>query len=386
MLKIFAILHARRSLVEFLYFAVVNTLVIALFTTFLSTRSYANEEALHSSGVILQYHHVADNTPAITSTSPAAFKAHLNYLSSEKIAVWPLEKLIKALKQGESLPGKIVSLTFDDAYDDIYHNAWPLLRARNWPFTLFIASDLVGKKGYLTWDQIREMNQGGMSIANHTQTHTHLVRKLDTEGQQKWLHRVKKEILNAELAISDQIPTLKPLRMKFIAFPYGEYNRDLLNLIASLGYVGLGQQSGAVDKNATLLVLPRYPLSGIYQDLSTFKIKVWTQAMPLLSTSFIDPVLGKGNKRPGLKMKFSEKDYQFEQLKCYGPGDGMQVEKIPNENTYIVRSTSDLPVGRSRYNCTMPTSTSHKEGEVDFYWFSQLWIRKNSDGTWVSEH
>ena len=369
-------------MVEFLCFA----LIAALSCTLLNAKSYANEEAFNSSGVILQYHHIATNTPAITSTSPDAFKAHMNYLSSEKIAVWPLEKLIKALKQGETLPGKVVSLTFDDAYDNIYHNAWPLLRSLNWPFTLFIASDLVGKKGYLTWDQIREMNQGGMSVANHSQTHTHLLRKLDTEDHQKWLQRIKKEILNAELAISDQIPALKPSRMKFIAYPYGEYNGDILNLIASLGYVGLGQQSGAIDKNSNLLALPRYPLSGIYEDLSTFKIKVHTHAMPLLSISFVDPVLDINNKRPSLEMRFSGTDYRFDQLKCYGPGDGMDVEKMLNESHYIAKSTSSIPIGRSRYNCTMPTAVSHKDGKVDFYWFSQLWIRKNIDGTWPSEH
>ncbi|MFT7684903.1 MAG: biofilm PGA synthesis lipoprotein PgaB [Candidatus Azotimanducaceae bacterium] len=386
-LKFFAILHSRLPLVEFKYSLVILILPISIFCILFSPISHGNEDP-DPSGVILQYHHIADDTPPSTSTSLEDFQSHIQHLSHNNFSVWSLDKLVTtfkegALKQDQAIPERVVSITFDDAFEDIYVNAWPLLRELEWPFTLFISSDSVGKKGFLNWDQISEMSLGGMTIANHTQKHSHLMRKIGEENHEQWLKRIKEEIVNAELEISRQIPSAA--RMKLFAFPYGEYNTDILNLLKSLGYIGFGQQSGAVGRNANFLALPRFPLSGVYADLATFKIKARTLAMPLSPSTFVDPELKIRNKRPSLKLIFTGEDYQFSKLSCYGPEGKMLIRKI-NKNTYLSKSSIDLPIGRSRYNCTMPATTSVEDGEAIYYWYSQLWIRKNNDGSWYPEH
>ena len=62
--------------------------------------------------VILQYHHVATNTPTITSTPPDVFAEHLAYLH-QHFNVVALPEAIDALRDGTGLPDKSVAITFD---------------------------------------------------------------------------------------------------------------------------------------------------------------------------------------------------------------------------------------------------------------------------------
>ena len=65
--------------------------------------------------VVLQYHHISEDTPGITSVTPEQFQEHLDYLLINDHVVMPLEDVITALKTGEDLPERCVALTIDDA-------------------------------------------------------------------------------------------------------------------------------------------------------------------------------------------------------------------------------------------------------------------------------
>jgi hypothetical protein len=100
--------------------------------------------------------------------------------------------------------------------------------------------------------------------------------------------------------------------------------------------------------------------------------------MPI-SASILNPVLEVVDVPPELTLNFTDTGYRFHQLACYGPGGVIELEE-QNAKTFVVANKSPLPVGRSRYNCTMPV-----KGGDRFYWYSQLWIRKRSDGSWYEE-
>ena len=53
--------------------------------------------AVNSNAVILLYHHVSDDTPAITSISPSRFEEQLNYLVDNNFTVLPLEQVVDHL-------------------------------------------------------------------------------------------------------------------------------------------------------------------------------------------------------------------------------------------------------------------------------------------------
>ena len=104
------------------------------------------------SGVVLLYHHVADDTPALTSIKIAQFERHLETIEESGYEVVPLEILTQTSLKSFSLDKKL-SITFDDGYKNILTNALPLLKKRGWPFTIFVSTKFVGiSKSYLNWD------------------------------------------------------------------------------------------------------------------------------------------------------------------------------------------------------------------------------------------
>ncbi len=103
---------------------------------------------LCQAAVLLQYHHIDNNTPPITSTSPEDFARHLEYIASAGLEVVPLADI--AANQ-ETTSDNRLAITFDDAYENLLTHAVPLLAERGWPFTIFVATQYVGQHGYLSW-------------------------------------------------------------------------------------------------------------------------------------------------------------------------------------------------------------------------------------------
>ena len=59
---------------------------------------------------------------------------------------------------------KEILITIDDAFESFYTEAWPYLKENKIPFILFVSTEPVGKKGYMTWDQIKEVDRESFAI------------------------------------------------------------------------------------------------------------------------------------------------------------------------------------------------------------------------------
>lgn len=320
--------------------------------------------------VVLQYHHVDTTTPAITSTSPDDFVQHLDYLASAGFRIVPLAEIVA---NPEIEADNRIAITFDDAYANLLTNAVPLLAKRNWPFTIFVATEYVGQHGYLSWQDLRDIESLGGTLANHTHSHLHMLRLLPDESKTAWLKRLEEEILKAQQLLEKHLSRPE----KHFAYPYGEYDGDILALIAELGFTGFGQQSGAIGVLSDKRLLPRYPLSGVYANFENFQIKAHTLALPV-ETPDLSPLVQ--SNPPPLTLEFPKNlNLRLDALTCYGPGGKTDLQRS-GETTFTAVNKTPLPVGRSRYNCTMPVTASSR-----YYWFSQLWINKRADGSWYPE-
>lgn len=326
-------------------------------------------------GVILQYHHVADDTPAATSVSPDTFKKHMELLRRERFTVWPLPKLVEALQQGRKIPDKTVVITFDDAYSSIYRNALPVLRGYNFPFTLFVSTDFVDRrqKGYMNWDQLRELTKYDATIANHTKSHLHLLRKPEQVTQIQWLSSLREELDGAEARIKRETGQ----HWRYFAFPYGEADEGIIQAVKAWGYLGFGQQSGAVDKRLLASgMAPRFPFNKQYSDINDFLIKASSLPMPITSEKFAAVVFDKA-VIPALDLTFS---YDMGKPNCFASGQGAIKVELLRKNIYRVEANQFIPIGRSRYNCTIMAAGKPNR----FHWYSRMWIRKEKN-RWYEE-
>ena len=120
----------------------------------------------------------------------------MQYLADNEFTVWPLSQTLDSLKLGYPIPTKTVVLTFDDAYRSVYTEAFPLLKAKAWPFTVFVTTKYIseGYSGFMNWSQLREIEKHGGEIGNHSHTHGYFIRKKDGEIDSRWRQRIMREI------------------------------------------------------------------------------------------------------------------------------------------------------------------------------------------------
>ncbi len=315
--------------------------------------------------IILQYHHVAADTPKSTSVTPSEFRMQMQHLKDLGYKVVSLDRLINQLKNGEPLADNEVAITFDDGFANVFTNARPILKEFGFPYTMFLGPALIDRQEgpVLSWDQIRTMAQEGAIIANHSSYHDRLAVPKKGESKAQWRERVKADILLAEQQLEEKLG----VRRNWVAYPYGDFSAELEKLVAELGFIGIGQQSGAVGPGVSLTRIPRYPSSSQFAALKHFAPKLKTLALPVTDYSGADPV--SQQNPPLLKLSVDTSDFKPSALNCFFNGQAIKLQWL-DADTFTAQANAPLKLTHNRYNCTAPSRS--KPGY--FYWFSQPWV------------
>lgn len=355
-----------------------NTKIVRQLTTVVMlTFALGMAEAEEFQAVVLMYHHFGVDKHPSTNVRLEQFDAHLDHLADAGYEVWPLKKVVEYVVAKRPFPTKVVAITVDDAYLSVYTEAYPRLKKRHWPFTVFVSTDGVDQrfKAYMSWPQMREMQEHGVSFENHTATHDYLIRRLPGEGEKQWQARMKADIQRAQQRIREELGIAPSL----FAYPYGEYDTPLANIIDEMGLVAFGQQSGPVGLGEDTRSLPRFPMAESFAALVDFKQKVQSLAFPLQSVEPWEPNIGAllsagklaEKTAPGMSVQVKESAARLNQLSCFVSGQGQVEVKWLDRNArhFLIRAPKVLPRGRSRYNCTAPSNQTGR-----YYWFSHLWI------------
>jgi peptidoglycan/xylan/chitin deacetylase (PgdA/CDA1 family) len=141
----------------------------------------------YSSVPILMYHSISTSTNPLFmrwAVPPEMFDEHLSYLSQNGYTPITITDLVRARSNtGAPLPDRPVVLTFDDAYEDFYANAFPALVRHGFVATLYVPTAYVGAtSGWLrqegetlhpmaTWTQLAEMSRAGIECGGHSHAH-----------------------------------------------------------------------------------------------------------------------------------------------------------------------------------------------------------------------
>ena len=321
---------------------------------------------------ILLYHHVSSSTPASTSISPEAFKSHMEYLDAHHTVV-SLQDVVSAIQHNTTLPENAVAITFDDGYANILDNAHPILADLGFPYTVFINPDEIGVgPKQLTWEQVIAMQNDGVVFANHTLDHLHMLNGEQEMGERAWLEKVWQNVESAEKKIEDKLD----ISLKYLAYPFGEYNTALANKLKAEGYIGFGQHSGAVGPSSDMQALPRFPAAGPYANLATLKTKLNSLAMPVTQSSHKDPRMTARNLSSPISLTIDSDDVRLTQVNCFFGGDPIETSLEENVLTFTLDET--LPVGRSRVNCTAPSNAQSGR----YYWYSTPFFVADENGNY----
>ncbi|MFL1406364.1 polysaccharide deacetylase family protein [Marinobacter sp. M1N3S26] len=310
--------------------------------------------------VVLQYHHISDRTPASTSTEVDLFREQLHRIQELGLEVVPLKSGTEEALAGRLEGQQQAAITFDDAYESVWTTAAPILDEYGYPYTIFVNTQAVGSPGHMTWQQLEQAaGLSHVTIANHSHDHAHLPRKPD-EPRNAWHQQVTASLDHAQTLLDERLGMDEPL----FAYPYGEYDAGLEQLLDERDWYGYGQQSGAIGPTSDPSRLPRFPMATAYGQMDSLDDKLRSRALPVDASELPDGIVS--DNPPRLTLRLPDR-LNPEALTCFASGRG-RLALEPRGQEVTVQAAEAFNSRRFRYNCTYPA------GEGRFYWLSQQWV------------
>lgn len=233
---------------------------------------------------IIGWHRVDGRRSDGLSTGVDDYCRHLDVLEEWGAVVLPLEEAVERLRAG-TLPRRAVVLTFDDGYASVVETAWPRLRERGWPATLFVVTDSLVRELQFAWDghesgherlrlatadELVAAAEEGLDLGSHTVTHA-------------WLPRLGRAELDRELVESRvAMEGLLGREVTSIAYPTGGWRRATLDRAAAAGYrIGITVDRGLNSARTNPLSLRRTFAPSDQVDLRLVLAGAYTYLRPL---------------------------------------------------------------------------------------------------------
>jgi peptidoglycan/xylan/chitin deacetylase (PgdA/CDA1 family) len=170
--------------------------------------------------------HALDESASVISCAPRVFREGMAMLDAHGYRTVRLVEAVARLREGKSFPNRTCVLTFDDGFQTVYAEAFPVLQRYAMSATVFLtvgAGDALQSgerlptlegRPMLSWPEIREMQQAGIDFGAHTLTHPDLTR-LPAE-------QVAIEMSASKARIESELGT----PVTSFAYPFGRYDAE----------------------------------------------------------------------------------------------------------------------------------------------------------------
>ena len=317
--------------------------LLFIISSFSYSQTSENNEVLNVNyASFIMYHRFGDSRYPSTNIKKEQFLNHINELLKPKYNVIDIEKALLAINNIKPIKDRSVVITIDDAYSSVYNYAWPVFKKYNMPFTLFISTDVIDNKtpGYMSWEEIRTLRDHGVTIGSQTKSHPHM-------------YKLNKEKIIEELSISnkrfiDEIGSSP----KIFAYPYGEYNLEVLKQVKQHGFVAaFGQHSGVAHKSMGMYELPRFAMNEKYGNMNRFLLAVNALPMPISDLLPKNPVISINP--PSYGFTLSNTIEPKNTIRCFANNGLKTNTKRLGQNRIEIRLNGPFLKGRGRINCTM---------------------------------
>ncbi len=208
-------------------------------------------------GAIFMLHHVLKTQEKIAfsdnmNISQSFLEKFIKHLQMKGFSFLSIDELCENLIFKKRMR-KVAVFSLDDGYKNTYTNAYPLFKAYNVPFVVFVATKFIGTKNHMNLQELRALHKDKLcTLGGHTHSHYALA-TLENKTS------VKEEISLANRILEEQIGT----KIKHIAYPYGCKNSTQLREVEVVKELGLvsacSTRRGAIYKEHKdyLSCLPR---------------------------------------------------------------------------------------------------------------------------------
>ncbi len=301
-------------------------------------KQYSKDEGVLS----IMYHRFDENKYPSTNVKMNIFLKHvqlINSLNYDFIHPDDFQKNFDIPKNQ-----KKILITIDDAFKSFYDVAWPYLKKNKIPFILFVSTEPVGNRGYMTWQQIREIDKENFAILGH---HSHSHDYLINESNEDFIKDIEiaNQIFNKEIGY---IPNL-------FSYPFGEYSEFMREYISKSFTYAFGQHSGVIDVNKEKFQLPRFPINEKYGEIERFTSIIKTYPLEYKNLLPKEKKLTKSNNPPTFSVEFFENQNNIKNINCYSnEGNKWEKSKITIfKNTLNIKFREAFLPRRGRINCSL---------------------------------
>jgi poly-beta-1,6-N-acetyl-D-glucosamine N-deacetylase len=336
-----------------------------IFILFINTNSISDENNIKyysgDEGILsLMYHRFDEHQYPSTNIQMNVFKEQIKIIRKSNYAF----SSSKQFEENFSIPktNKKILITIDDAFQSFYLRAWPYLKKNKIPFILFVSTEPVGKKGYMTWDQIKEVEaEKFTSIGHHSHSHGYLI-----DGDNDLFSSDIEKANKIFLKNLGYIPNL-------FSYPFGEYSKFMRDYISQNFDYAFGQHSGVIDLNKDKFELPRFPINENYGDLKRFASIINSFPLEYQLLLPLEKKLSTENNPPDFQVKFFNEQNNIKDINCYSN----ELDKWKRSNTNLTNNVLTIKFRgpfiqrRGRINCSLNDNGKWR-------WFGiQFPIKKN---------
>jgi peptidoglycan/xylan/chitin deacetylase (PgdA/CDA1 family) len=188
--------------------------------------------------VFLMYHELAYPGRSLCNSEPgytryvvpaSEFENQVETLAQQG---WRGKNVTEAM---QSFDGKTVCITFDDGSESDLLFAEPVLKKFGFRATFYITAGFLGKRGYLSESQLRDLSSLGFEIGCHSLTHPYLTDIDDS--------RLCEETTGAK----ERLQQIIRIGVDHFSCPGGRWNRRVVGAVKAAGFKTMATSRTAVN-------------------------------------------------------------------------------------------------------------------------------------------
>ena len=306
------------------------------------------------------YHRFNENKYPSTNIQIEIFEKQIEIIKNSYLEFYKPSEFDKNYKNPKKK--KKILITVDDAFSSFYENAWPYLKKNKIPFILFTSTEPVGKNGYMTWKQIKEIEKEDfVFIGNHSHSHKYLI---------DFNYENFKKDIDTSIKIFEDKLGYNPI---FFSYPFGEYSVEQKEYIKKKFKYAFGQHSGVIDSNKDKFELPRFPINEKYGDLNRFEFLINLEPLQYKKLSPEEKYLNENNNPPNFAVEFFKNQKNIKNINCFSnEGNKWEQSNILIKNNILeIKFREKFLPRRGRINCSL-------NDDGIWRWFgTQFVIKKN---------
>jgi len=188
----------------------------------------------YSNPLIFTYHSISSNFHVgLNSVHPNRFKEHVEFIANIN---------------NSTVENNHIKIAFDDGYESVYANAFPIMEEYNLKGIVFTISGYIGKTNdwdvtfgvnktmHLTKSQLRSLSEHGWEIGSHSHSHRSF----------KWLNNdeIKDEVVTSKRIIEN----ITGKEVNSFCLPFGDYTSKAIEIIEEAGFINLFMQLPLLKK------------------------------------------------------------------------------------------------------------------------------------------